>query len=184
MMTAAIAAAPLYLVGLDLGQAQDFSAWIVAECIKPPGDDSRYDVRHIDHIRSARYPAIVDHITALVAALREPVAFVDRHVPDPRGYLRTEQRPICPTVHLVVNYTGVGRPVADMLLAAELDRTLTLVTITGGDAVTRGDNGEVRVPKRDLASPVQVLLQSDRLRIGQELPHARTLTDELVNFRV
>jgi hypothetical protein len=40
------------------------------------------------------------------------------------------------------------------------------------------------VPKRDLASVVQVLLQSSRLRIGEGLAHARTLTEELVNFRV
>jgi hypothetical protein len=184
VITDAVAAPPLYLIGLDLGQAQDYSAWIVAEHTRPPSEEPRYDVRHIDRIRGARYPAIVDHTTALVAALREPVAFVERHVPHERGYLTKEQHPLRPSVHLVVDYTGVGRPVADMLLAAELDCTLTLVTITGGDAVTRGDSGEVRVPKRDLASTVQVLLQSERLRIGEQLPHAKTLTDELVNFKV
>jgi hypothetical protein len=59
-----------------------------------------------------------------------------------------------------------------------------LVTLTGGEAVTTGDGGELRVPKRDLASCVQVLLQSERLRIGRNLSHATTLTDELVNFKV
>jgi hypothetical protein len=153
-----------YLMGLDLGQSNDYSAWIVAE--KAVEDDSapRYDVRHIDRVRAARYPAIVAHTGDLVASLTSS-----------QGATK---------LHLVVDYTGVGRPVADMLLAAKLSCKLTLVTITGGDAVVRGPRGELRVPKRDLASTVQRLLQEQRLRIGGELPHARTLTDELVNFKV
>ena len=155
---------PTYLLGLDLGQAHDYSAWITAERSKDADEESCYDVRHIDRVRGARYPAIVAHTADLITALRSS---------DPK-----------PAVHLVVDYTGVGRPVADMLVDAKLDCTLRLVTITGADTVTRGETGELRVPKRDLASGVQVLLQSERLRIGKDLPHATTLTDELVNFKV
>jgi hypothetical protein len=153
-----------YVMGLDLGQANDYSAWIVAERTEPPNADVRYDVRHIDRVRAARYPAIVEHTTELVDHLTSG---------DPMSRL-----------HLVVDYTGVGRPVADMLVAAKLACKLTLVTITSGVEVIRGERGERRVPKRDLASTVQVLLQEQRLHIAEQLPHARTLTDELVNFKV
>jgi len=41
-----------------------------------------------------------------------------------------------------------------------------------------------RVPKRDLASVVEVLLQSERLRIASALPLAAVLTSEVLTFRV
>ena len=40
------------------------------------------------------------------------------------------------------------------------------------------------MPKRDLVSAVQVLLQSERLKIARALPEAQTLTSELLAFKV
>jgi hypothetical protein len=40
-----------------------------------------------------------------------------------------------------------------------------------------------RIPKRDVISSTQVLLQTGRLRIARSLPHAALLARELVNFR-
>ncbi len=153
-----------YLIGLDLGQAQDYSAWVVAKRVRQDGEDAAYDVGHLDRVQGARYPAVVAHTTALIAALKAQ---------EPRA-----------GIELVVDFTGVGRAVADLLVEAVRGADVALVTITGGDAVTRGEGGEWRVPKRDLAAVVQVLLQSGRLRIAEGLAHARTLTEELVNFRV
>ena len=153
-----------YLIGLDLGQAQDYSAWVVATRVERDGENAAYDVGHLDRVQGARYPAVVAHTRAMIAAL-------------------TAQEPRA-DIELVVDFTGLGRAVADMLVEEVRGADVELVTITGGDAVTRGEHGEWRVPKRDLASVVQVLLQSGRLRIAEELAHARTLSEELVNFRV
>ena len=68
-----------------------------------------------------------------------------------------------------------------MLRGAELSPAA--VTITGGDTVSR-DREDYRVPKRDLVSIVQVLLQSDRLKIARALAEAQTLTSELLAFKV
>jgi hypothetical protein len=68
-----------------------------------------------------------------------------------------------------------------MLRAVQL--TPVAVNITGGDSVTR-DGSDYRVPKRDLVSTVQVLLQSERLKIAKELPEAQTLINELLAFKV
>lgn len=153
-----------FIAGLDLGQAHDYTALIVAERVDRGEEAAAYDVAHIDRIREARYPAIVAHTAAVVAALRE--------------------RQPWPEPTLVVDYTGVGRPVADLLVEANLGVPLKLVTITGGETAALGERGEWRVPKRDLASVVQVLLQAGRLRIAASLPLARVLTEELINFRV
>jgi hypothetical protein len=153
-----------YLIGFDLGQAQDYSAWVVAHRVARDGEPVAYDVGHLDRVQGARYPAVVAHTRALIAALTSQAPRAD--------------------IELVVDFTGVGRAVADLLVDEIRGADVELVTITGGDAVTRGEHGEWRVPKRDLASVVQVLLQSSRLRIAEGLAHARTLTEELVNFRV
>ena len=154
----------VFVVGLDLGQAQDYTAWVVGQMREAAPDAATYDIVHIDRVRGATYPTIVEHTRHLVGALRAR---------DPR-----------PVVDLVVDYTGVGRAVADLLEDADLRVPVTLVTITGGDSVTRGERGEQRIPKRDLAAVVQVCLQGERLRIAADLPLATILTDELVTFRV
>ena len=45
------------------------------------------------------------------------------------------------------------------------------------------DGSNYRIPKRDVISSTQVLLQTDRLKIARSLPHAALLARELVNFR-
>lgn len=83
----------------------------------------------------------------------------------------------------MVDATGVGRPVTDLLRRERLPGGLVEVTITGGDAATR-EGDAWRVPKRDLVSTVQVLLQGERLKIASALPDAATLTRELLAFQV
>ena len=82
---------------------------------------------------------------------------------------------------LVVDATGVGRPVVDMLSAAGLSPVP--ITIHGGDVVSR-DGTYWRVPKRDLVGALQVLLQTTRLKIAGQLRYADTLVQELLRFRV
>ncbi len=78
---------------------------------------------------------------------------------------------------LVVDATGVGRPVIDMMKGDGLEPYA--LTITGGSTAENG-----KVPKRDLVSSLQILFQSGRLKIAPALQHAKTLADELERFRV
>lgn len=158
---------PDYFLGLDLGQSKDYTALIVAERVGPE-DAPCYDVGHIERVPlNTYYPAIVEHVGDVLLALRA------------RPAANQSEPPRC---WLACDYTGVGRPVMDMIRAAELDAEVVGITIHGGDAVTE-ESGEARVPKRDLAGVVQVLLQAGRLRIAQVLPLTATLTQELVGFR-
>ena len=67
----------------------------------------------------------------------------------------------------IVDATGVGAPVVDMLRKADLPCRLMPVTITGGehDAPVRGG---YHVPKRELLTGLQVLVQSGGLQISAE----------------
>lgn len=158
---------PLYILGVDLGQTQDYTALAVLECSKVfEGLEAKkykyhYAVRHLERLPiGTPYPIQVKRVKELCERLE------------------TQERkaPL-----LVVDQTGVGRPVVDMLRAADL--TPAAVTITGGDAVSR-DGRDYRVPKRDLVSVAQVLLQAERLKIAKELKEAQTLTSELLAFKV
>jgi hypothetical protein len=159
---------PDLIVGLDLGQANDSTGLVQLERSKD--DRPRYDVQAIQRLELGMpYPAVVAHTYRVIEAL-------------------ADMGPRPSSLHLVVDYTGVGRPIADMLLEAGFHRLgcqLTLITITGGDSVTRGDRrNEYRVPKRDLASSIQVLLQDKRLRFAAGLPMVQELKKELTGFRV
>ncbi len=185
---------PLYILGVDLGQRQDHTALCVLErtvsdtgqtknqtrhtptphvwkngrriTAEPPPKvlkvlENHYAARHLERLPlGTPYPAQVERVKALHDRLKED----------------TGSAPL-----LVADQTGVGRPVVDMLRAAELSPVA--VTITGGDAVTQ-DGSDYRVPKRDLVSVVQILLQSERLKIARALPEAQTLTSELLAFKV
>jgi len=85
---------------------------------------------------------------------------------------------------LVVDGTGVGRAVVDMFRAAALKTSIRPIVITGGTAVSRGEDGTTHVAKKELVGVLQVLLQARRLLVSDRLPEAKTLVKELQNFRV
>jgi len=130
-----------FFIGLDLGQANDYTAVAVIERLKPEGD--AYHVRHLERVRGMPYPAIVDKILKMMESplLKRNAA-------------------------LVIDQTGCGRPVFDMFTDAKLDPIG--VSIHGGDAATH-DGRAWRVPKRDLVGCLQVLLQSSRLKVASKL---------------
>lgn len=193
---------PDFVVGLDLGRQQDFTALAVLERTERPAAgapvagppsfverlglgprpdpvpmEGHYGVRELARypLRTP-YPEQVTRTAATLARLRDALPDPPRR--PPAGYRR-------PTVALVVDQTGVGAPVVDLLRAADLaGARLVPVVIHGGEATTMGEEGAWRVPKRVLASHLQVALQTRRLRVAGGLPEAATLVAELKNFRV
>ena len=139
---------------MDLGQTADYTAITILE----EKESRSYDVRYLERLRNTPYPSIVRRLDHLVQRLPEKPC-------------------------MAVDATGVGRPVIDMIRDANLTATVYPITLTGGDAVTR-DGMERRVPKRDVASTIAVLLQTGRLRIARGLKESETLLRELLNFRV
>jgi hypothetical protein len=147
-----------YFIGVDLGQRQDHTAIAVIERA-----EGLMMVRHIERVAlGTPYPMVV-------ASLREMVC-------------RKEVRGRCA---LVVDGTGVGAPVVDMLRGAGLGCEITAVTITGGEREHRGGGGQrVTVPKRDLMAGVQVALEQGDMRIARRLKQAGSLVRELVDVRM
>jgi hypothetical protein len=83
---------------------------------------------------------------------------------------------------LIVDQTGVGRAVVDML--RQTASGVIAVTITGGHTVTRAEEGSYHVPKKELITALQVVMQGRRLQIARSLPDAAMLMRELQQFQV
>jgi hypothetical protein len=156
-----------YFFGLDLGQAEDHSALALLERTPAPDPGGlhatrwHFVCRHLERwALGTAYPAVITRIQKLVRADRL------------RG------------ATLVVDQTGVGRAVVDLLRAARLPVELTPITITGGHNINWAQDNSVHVPKKELVGCLQVLLQARRLKIAGRLPEAKLLERELLNFKV
>lgn len=149
-----------FVVGLDLGQSNDYTALSILEKLSPEGGGKElaYHCRHLERVRGLPYPAIVDKVSAML------------HNPALKGYAA-----------LVVDQTGVGAPVVDLFRQAKLKPVG--VMIHGGDKIMH-EGGTWRAPKRDLVGVLQVLLQSGRLKISSKLALGPILQQEMLNFRV
>jgi hypothetical protein len=202
----------LYYLGLDLGQASDYSALCVIEEALWVGPEVDFDgwgafvppelegagwvspsrlpprsarqvarinfemgrppqpplyLRHLERYDlGTPYPKVIEHVSRLLT--RHPI----------RAHLDHTR--------LLIDATGVGRPVVDSFRAQGVHPISVL--IHGGERVSQENAGLrdiiLRVPKRDLVAAVQTLLQNGRLQIAGQLALADVLRKELLNFRV
>lgn len=157
-------AKPDYFAGLDLGQAQDYTALAILERQGSDRKTYTFTCRHLQ-----RWPL---H-TSFQTIVADTVRLMNK------GQMQQGRRqPV-----LAVDATGLGAPVIDLFKGERTGARLEPIQITGGADVT-SENGVTRVPKRELVSVTQILLQSDRLKIVPTLPEAQTLVRELQNFQV
>lgn len=154
----------MYTIGVDLGKANDFTAVGILKHIAWPLEGNkrvdRKTVYHLGHLERVAlktpYPRIVEQVGQMMAGLGKDTA-------------------------LVVDATGVGASVVDLFEDAGLNPVG--ITITGGHEVTRSDMG-YNVPKRDLITTTQVLLQTKRLRAAKQLELAKIFQKELLEFQI
>jgi len=153
--------APGYVLGLDLGKSQDYTALCALEVHGQP-PDATYHCRHLQRFKlGTSYPHIVSAVRELCR--REPLL---------------SNKP-----QLGIDQTGVGSAVVDIFKQAEINSHLEPILIHGGDQVAR-EGGTWRIPKRELVGVVQVALQTGSLKIAADLAEVGILTQELQNFQV
>ena len=146
-----------FVLALDLGPAADFTALAVLE--RDPADARAFAVRHL-----ARFPPGTPY-----AAVGVAVAATVRD-----GGLG---RP-----PLVADLTAVGPGLLPSLRPAVRPARVVPVLLTAGQTAAEAD-GLRRVPKRDLVTNLQLLLQERRLLVAPALPEAALLVRELTAFR-
>lgn len=178
---------PNFTIGLDLGQARDYSALIVTErvqvvCGELSPDDAYwyqgrrvFDEHHVRHIQrwelGTPYPVVVDNVAELL------------QTPDFRR-----------RAHLVLDATGVGGAVADMFVeaykAGRLSRywpqriTLTAGFSSAGPGRARGHQANLTAHKGDVVARLLSLFERGRLMLPPGLPLADALEKELRAFKL
>ena len=156
-----------YVLAVDIGQSSDPTAVAAIhhthyQHMHPNGNvrdaGERFDVRHL-----ARLPLGLSYM-------------------DQVGAVRLlNARPPLQGCELVIDETGVGRPVGDLF-----DNTgmcPTRVTITAGDNQTCAGKRRWHVAKSLLISGLDARLHTEELRIAADLTEASALADELKDFR-
>ncbi|WP_319578885.1 hypothetical protein [uncultured Methanospirillum sp.] len=142
-------------IGVDLGQAADRTAISVMRTGK-----EKDEIIHLQRLPiGMSYPDQVRLISKI------------HHDVQRRGDI----------VYLIVDGTGVGRPIIDLIRESGID--LISVTIHGGVDV-RQDGDDFFVPKRDLVYSLIVALQTEKLKIIRSLPDSEALIHELSNFKM
>jgi len=158
---------PDFIVGVDLGQAVDYTAIAIIERVTTFTLLDSGDVRedgHI-HLRHLERPPLGTKYNVIVA---RTIDLLDR-------------LPLARDTPLVIDKSGVGTAVLDMFTEAGLQPEA--VTITGGDTVIREPH-HYKVPKRDLVGHLVALNQTHRLKFAEGLDLVPALINELVNFKI
>jgi hypothetical protein len=164
-----------YFVGLDLGQRADYTALAVVQSVKERNDKGNFEaVLHLRHLE--RYPLRTSYTTiadGVVSVMRSEALSSDEYDP-------ARHRLAKPKVELLVDKTGVGRGVTDIL--KERGLKFTGIVIHGGES-THNTDGAYHVPKKDLVAALEVPFDTGRLKIAEGLALWPVLREELQNFR-
>jgi hypothetical protein len=159
-----------YFVGLDLGQSRDHSALAVVERADLLRDEidhatyerlkeRRYRVRFLERVAlGTPYPNVVERVRAVVRA-----------------------QPLAGRCTLVMDATGVGAPVVDMLRRAQLGCRIEPVILTGGEWESRAE-GVWCVPKQDLLVGLRVMLEKRELGLPAKFGPSHVLVKELAEM--
>jgi|SRR5829696_2331232 len=160
----------MYVIGLDLGQKQDYTAVCVVEkherSSSGVGEDKpMLHLRHLErYALGTSYGDQMDQVAELVGKIKRQINRVYQPQPE-----------------LIVDATGVGVGVVEMLKDRKLK--YRAVSITGG--ITEGRSGGVyHVPKRNLVSRAVAPFEGKRLKIARNMRLVPELVKELENFKV
>lgn len=158
-------AANNFIVGLDLGQARDPTALAVIEKVEWPHESERR-VRHYVCGASRRWQ-LNTHYTQIVDDVAEIM-----------NQPRLEGAP------LVIDGSGVGRPVVDMFRLARMRASIRPVQITAGNKEKTDDLGYRHVAKTILVGTLISLMESRRITFAATMQFAAEIKRELADYRL
>jgi len=170
----------IFAVGVELGGSPQVTAISVVELVpspsshtNPPSDPPTLHLRHLErflpgtlHTEIARW--FLDRLDSemdLQSKEKTPFGELDVDV----------------TVRLVIDQTDAGSGLVDMIL--EIVKKPARRVIISGLHTQRYSAGITFVPKQELISIVQALLETGRLKFAEDLPSIELLVDALINYQ-
>lgn len=184
---------PHIFLGLDLGQRHDPAAIaILQRTVEPTGPfnhvtwelgrELHFRLCHTERLAlGTPYIQIVSRVRRLLEKLSVPL-------PGIHSYAGT-----APLRTLVVDASGVGRPVVELLRKSGVGSApvaisparaaIAPITITASGAPRFEASGEEFVSRRDLITNLRILLEKRSLKISARIHDREALIQELVQFQ-
>lgn len=156
-----------YLVGVDVGlMAQPTAIAILEqESLHEGGHDiscTAMRLRHLERLEAdAGFPELATRVHEHLVAL------ADKEQGD--------------ATDVLIDITGTGTAVVDLLKQRDIDPIPVIITHGVGDG--KIDSGTWRLAKSQMVTNLQVLFQTDKLKVAKELPLVSTFVEELQNFK-
>ena len=164
-------------IGIDIGKRHDPSAIVVAMADLRTVDGkntTHYTVPFLKRIKlETPYPDQVEELTEICRGA------VKRFNESGRSSFMKQPR-------IFVDVTGVGDAVVD-LLEPNLKNVGILhpCRLAGGDQLNHSNNGrDFRIGKSHFVSRLQVLAESKALHLPEQLPEAKQLSQEMLDFDI
>jgi hypothetical protein len=141
-----------FVLGADIGQAHDPTAIAIVEVA-----EAGLSVEHLERLPlGTPYPLVAQRLSAFYEAAP-------------------------PSCALVIDATGVGRPVLDLLRQNGLSPIAVSIIGRGSERLDPKDT-IWHVPKKRLLSPLACAIEAGRLSIAPDLPERETFKTELAAF--
>jgi len=167
-----------YIIGLDLGKRQDYTALTVLAEREEKGKVRTGRERASAPFQWHFEEYWLQHLCRWQLGTKYSTTAADV------GEL-TRRPPFRRTdTALVVDRGGVGEAVFEQIEDEAEGGPVELqgITITGGKSVTRAGPGHLRVPKRDLVAALQVAVQNSEIRAASDLELWPVLRSEMESF--
>jgi len=148
-------------IGLDLGQQYDFTVITAVSSYRTDHREITHTLEYIHRFPlKMSYSVMANQVTSFVTSSRVKL--------------------YNPT--LIVDFTGVGAPVYDMLVKNGLKPVA--FTITGGTQPNITNRHKMSVPKRDMVASLQIALQNRNIKIPSNINELEQLKSEIQNFHI
>jgi hypothetical protein len=168
-----------YKIGVDLGQARDFTAAAILECPRRWSEVSPATPVHLLHCE--RIPLGTSYVEVVECVRDALFPRLRRYAEDAHTRLPPKLRAADPRVTLIVDHSGVGRPVVDLFRHARLQPVA--VTITNGVDVSGDESSGYRVPLVDLVDGLALAVRAPAiLTISSQLHDLAHLLEEFQTF--
>lgn len=154
------------ICGLDLGQSRDHSALCAVEKVRLDPPVYRRKWQYIVRLLNEYSLGLdyTDQVAEFVKVLSHPALRKSR---------------------VAVDYTGVGRPVYDMLAKARPPVLLfPMLTHAGKESTFDEDTREIHVPKLDVVTNLQILIQLGLIHAHPKLPTYERLTKQFEKYKL
>ena len=177
-----------FALALELGKASEGSAVALVERVEPPVSPgpvvvppvkSHFEVKGLSRFAAGTEPGqITDSLVKLLSS--DPVAeeLQRTRLKTSDGFVRTVHTHFC----WVVDQTAVGKPIVDMVLEKLGGPNAYRVIFAGHHTETERD-GVHYIPKQQLISEIEALLEQRRLKISDQHPLTPDLKNALLNYK-